>query len=593
MLRRTPKVLTPLTLLAAAALLGGALVTTSTVTAPPAQADDSMRVLPDQWTATSPRQTKGFRIYIVGDWTATPNADWVTIDRTSGTDYMWVYVTLAAETKGVPRATTITFRTASEPVQTLELPIRQAAGTYIPTLDVTPSSATVSATGATQTFTIDSDTAWSAETNAPEWLTVSPAAGTNAGTVTVTAAENRTNQARTAQLKLATTDGKVTRQVTLTQEAGLTPTIALDSKSWYFAATGEAHEVRVTSNVSWTVAKTPSWITASPTEGGPGETVVTLTAAAYSGVTSHGGPVTFTTTVYSPVASAHFTAYQDAGASPALSVDPTALNIPATAGSPTLAVTSNCHWTAKETVAWLSLSATSGGGDGTLTVTATANTSTVARSATITLKTDETPVVTTTVTVTQAGKVNPTLAITPTTWSPAAAGATTDLSVTSNGDWSLTSGAVAWLTVDGSPGTGDATVRLTATENPTTAARSTTLVFKTANTPTRTVSVTVRQPGSPPTLTLSQQVFIARNAGGSLDITLRSTSAWKATTTYTVGSATDWATVSPASGAAPGGTITLTAAPNPDGGWRVARVVVKSTTNAALTQDLYIIQGQG
>ncbi|HKX32370.1 MAG TPA: BACON domain-containing carbohydrate-binding protein [Blastocatellia bacterium] len=84
------------------------------------------------------------------------------------------------------------------------------------TLSVSTGTVNVAAAaGSTGTFNITSNTGWTVTDNQP-WLTVSPASGSNNGTVTVTAQENTGATARTTTVTVSAT-GVPSRTVTVTQ----------------------------------------------------------------------------------------------------------------------------------------------------------------------------------------------------------------------------------------------------------------------------------------------------------------------------------------------------------------------------------------
>src|SRR5690606_1193648 len=65
----------------------------------------------------------------------------------------------------------------------------------INTLSVTPSNQNVGSTAGSKTFAISSNTTWAVTDNAG-WLTVTPASGSNNGTLTATFTANATTSSR-------------------------------------------------------------------------------------------------------------------------------------------------------------------------------------------------------------------------------------------------------------------------------------------------------------------------------------------------------------------------------------------------------------
>ena len=85
-------------------------------------------------------------------------------------------------------------------------------------LTVSASSLSFAAAGENKTFNITSNKSWTV-TSSETWCTLSPASGSNDGSVTVTAAAN-TGSSRTATITVKATDNSVTRTVAVTQAAG-------------------------------------------------------------------------------------------------------------------------------------------------------------------------------------------------------------------------------------------------------------------------------------------------------------------------------------------------------------------------------------
>jgi plastocyanin len=176
------------------------------------------------------------------------------------------------------------------------------------------------------------------------------------------------------------------------------------------------------------------------------------------------------------------------GAAPTLTLSPSNRNVSASAGSTTFTVTSNSSWTASSNANWCTVTP-SGSGNGTITANYTENTSTSQRVATITVNVTGLPAQT--VTVTQAGAPL-TLTVTPPNQDVTFSDGSTSFSVTSNTNWTATSGA-SWCTVTPS-GSGNGTISAQFTENPTALPRVAEITVTVAGLPS--VIVTVSQDGS-------------------------------------------------------------------------------------------------
>ena len=142
-------------------------------------------------------------------------------------------------------------------------------------LSVSPSSLSYTAAGESKTVTVTSNTSWTA-TSSASWLTVSPASGSNNGTITAVAAANTSSSQRTATITVS--GSGITRTISVTQ-AGVSYTLTVNPTSLSYTANGETKTVTVTSNTSWTAISSASWLTVSPASGSNNGTITAVAAA--------------------------------------------------------------------------------------------------------------------------------------------------------------------------------------------------------------------------------------------------------------------------------------------------------------------------
>ena len=177
---------------------------------------------------------------------------------------------------------------------TFNLVVNPAATT--PNLSVSPASLDFSSSAGSKSFTVISNVAnWSVSSN-QSWATVTPASGSNNGTITVHVAANTSASQRTATITVSGT-GVTSQTVTVTQDAyDPTPPPALDLSlsSLEFDRTASSLPFDISSNVEWTITKSAgaTWLTFTPASGSNNGTV-TVTAAA----NATGAPRTATITV--------------------------------------------------------------------------------------------------------------------------------------------------------------------------------------------------------------------------------------------------------------------------------------------------------
>ena len=152
----------------------------------------------------------------VSVWNITSgDAAWLTVTPTNGSNNGTVTVTADANTAITTREATITV--SAEGVATQTVKVTQAA---VPvTLALSKNTLDFQYAGGTQTFAVTSNaSAWNVTFGNASWLTVTPASGSNDGTVTVVAAANTVTAAREATITVSAT-GTTSQTVKVTQAA--------------------------------------------------------------------------------------------------------------------------------------------------------------------------------------------------------------------------------------------------------------------------------------------------------------------------------------------------------------------------------------
>ena len=322
----------------------------------------------------------------------------------------------------------------------------------------------------------------------------------------------------------------------------------------------------VTSNTTWTVAESVSWLSVTPMIGNENGTLTVVynentTAASRTGqitVMTSDGSVSTNVTV------------NQAGAC-SLSVTPVSQNVAYTTGSTSFTITSNTSWTVTDNASWLSVSPASGTGNGTIIATFSENTSSASRTALITINGCGNSF---TVTVIQAG--NCTFSFSPASLNLPPEAGSTNILITSNGTWSA-SESLSWLSLSPSSGTGNATIAATYSAN---AGSS------------RTGVITFDACGTQYTMTVSQSATCsfsitpsARNVPytqGNTTFSITSNTSWTVTDDVT------WMTVGPSSGTG-NGTITAYYSTNNFTSTRTATISIQA---CGTTYTVTVIQAE-
>jgi mannan endo-1,4-beta-mannosidase len=219
-------------------------------------------------------------------WTVTDNQGWISVTPTSGTNNGSFSVSVTANTGTTSRSGTVTVTGTGVPARTIT--VNQASQPNDLFLTTTPASLSFSSGASSMNASVMSNVSWSVTDN-QTWITVTPASGSNSGTLAVSVTANTGTASRSGTITVTGT-GVPQRQISVTQAAPGN-TLTMSASSWSPAAAASTFAVTVTSNGSWSVVDDQSWLSASPTSGN-GNGNFTLSAAANTATTSRSGTVT-------------------------------------------------------------------------------------------------------------------------------------------------------------------------------------------------------------------------------------------------------------------------------------------------------------
>lgn len=166
-----------------------------------------------------------------------------------------------------------------------------------------------------------------------------------------------------------------------------------------------------------------------------------------------------------------------------------------------------------------------------------------------------------------------TLTVNPSSLSFTANGGSQSVSVTSNTTWTV-SESCDWITVSPTSGSNNGSFSVTASANTTTTARSCTITVSATGATSRTVTVT--QEGTAPSLTVTPLELSFGASGGNQSVTVMSNTSW------TISESCDWIAVSPTSGSN-NGSFTVTASANTTTTTRSCSITVSATGTTSKT----------
>lgn len=242
------------------------------------------------------------------------------------------------------------------------------------TLSVTPANRNVAATAGSTTFSVTSNSSWTAVSNLP-WCTVT-SSGSGNGTITANYTANTVTSQRIATITV-TVSGLPSQMVTVTQ-AGAAATLSVQPPNRDVASASGSTTFSVVSNSSWTAGSNQTWCTVNPSGSGNG----TINAD-YAENTSVMPRMATITVSVSGIPSETVTVSQ-AGAESTLVVGPLDQVVSYESGSVDYLVTSNTDWLAQSDTEWCNVTP-SGTGDGTIVAAYSENLTAEERITTITV----------------------------------------------------------------------------------------------------------------------------------------------------------------------------------------------------------------
>jgi plastocyanin len=170
-------------------------VSNQVVTVTQAGVTATLVVTPPNQNVSETAGTVNFTVTSNTNWTASSDASWCTV-TSSGSGNGILTANYAANSSSSSRLATITVSASGASNQVVTVTQAGAA----PTLNVTPPSQSVTESSGTTTFTITSNSDWSASSDV-SWCSVTPSGSRN-GTVVATYDANTGNTVRTANISI-------------------------------------------------------------------------------------------------------------------------------------------------------------------------------------------------------------------------------------------------------------------------------------------------------------------------------------------------------------------------------------------------------
>ena len=388
--------------------------------------------------------------------------------------------------------------------------IIQEGNAPTPTLTVDPSVLTYPSTGGGRVLDVTYATSLSTnESSFPDWLVATyDSTGQSSGSYTITAASNTSTASRSFDFNLA--DVNMSLTVPITQDAGSSSSsISVSPSSLSFGPDASYADISLTYGGSYfnTAAdEVYTWVTVNMSDKGGGQATGTVSVASNTSTESRSGNLYFSDELGASIA----LPIEQAGISFALSANPSTLNIPASGGSVTTAVTYEGTLSAASLPSWLSETHTDNDANHrTYTVTAASNGPTQERTFNWRLDDDYNHCW---VYISQPAAKVPSMVISPTSQSVGSSAGTVEITVRSTNISNISYNISGdWITYSSKSGS---VYTFSYEQNPTTSVREGTITFSGGGI---SKTFTLTQEGiSTDSITVNKNIFSVANGGGYL-----------------------------------------------------------------------------
>jgi photosystem II stability/assembly factor-like uncharacterized protein len=235
-----------------------------TVTVTQAGAPPSLLVTPPNQNVAATAGSTNFTVTSNTNWTSVSNSSWCTVTL-SGTGNGTIVADVTDNLSITQRIATITVTVAG--LAPVDVTVTQDGAA--PALSVSPQNQNVPAPAGSTSFTVTSNTNWSAWSSAG-WCVVTPS-GSGNGSLVADYAENILVLQRVATLTVSVS-GLPAVTVTVTQE-GVAPTLQVTPSNRNVAPGAGSTDYTVASNTGWTAVADSAWCVVTPAGNGNGSII--------------------------------------------------------------------------------------------------------------------------------------------------------------------------------------------------------------------------------------------------------------------------------------------------------------------------------
>lgn len=204
-------------------------------------------------------------------WEFSGQADWISLSQNSGSSNANIHVTALKNTSGDNGRSCVFSFDSTDPAYSYNKAITITQESAKPYIRLSENKLTFSASSSLTEIQIESNTNWSIS-NSNDWVNV--IISEDKSSIEVSVKENLLSESRTASVIL---NGATTEIIEILQLAPGIPTS--DVTRMDFNQEGGSRNIQLTSEVSWSVSTTHSWIEISPNSGNSGTSNISIMVA--------------------------------------------------------------------------------------------------------------------------------------------------------------------------------------------------------------------------------------------------------------------------------------------------------------------------
>lgn len=246
-------------------------------------------------SASAAEETHSLTIDTNMSWTATCEADWITLSPTSGPEGVHTLnIAIKANTLTMDRAAIIKINNSKYNI-TKEIKVSQVK--FVPEINLSTSSISADVSEETKSIDITSNISWKATSDA-DWITLSPTSGVKGtSSIKLSIKANALTSKRSATIKIFNEDYNLTKEVKVTQ-AEFVPTMTFSPSPVAATAEKSSKIVTVVSNIAWTATCTANWASLKTTSGPKGTSTLEIDIEANPNITKRYTAIKFSSDQY-------------------------------------------------------------------------------------------------------------------------------------------------------------------------------------------------------------------------------------------------------------------------------------------------------